>query len=103
MSKQDQETILNLLDTLTAPELREVLARAQELDERYRQWEDPLAHQIEPQQKGTYIQERVSCGKPGCKSCSELGGHGPYWYWYYSENGKTRKKYIGKHRPLEKN
>ncbi len=39
----------------------------------------------------TYRLERVSCGK-NCKGCP----HGPYWYGYYREGGKTRSKYIGK-------
>jgi hypothetical protein len=39
----------------------------------------------------TYRLEKVSCGK-GCKGCP----HGPYWYGYWREGGKTRSKYIGK-------
>jgi hypothetical protein len=39
----------------------------------------------------TYRLERVSCGK-GCSGCP----HGPYWYGYWNEGGKTRSKYIGK-------
>jgi hypothetical protein len=39
----------------------------------------------------TYRLEKVSCGK-GCRGCP----HGPYWYGYWKEGGKTRSKYIGK-------
>ncbi len=39
----------------------------------------------------TFRLERVSCGKK-CKGCP----HGPYWYGYWREGGKTRSKYIGK-------
>jgi hypothetical protein len=39
----------------------------------------------------TYRLEWVSCGK-GCKGCP----HGPYWYGYWKEGGRTRSKYIGK-------
>lgn len=39
----------------------------------------------------TYRLERVSCGK-GCKGCP----HGPYWYGYWKEGGKTKSRYIGK-------
>jgi hypothetical protein len=39
----------------------------------------------------TYRLEKVSCGK-NCKGCP----HGPYWYAYWREGGKTRSKYIGK-------
>lgn len=39
----------------------------------------------------TYRLEWVLCGK-GCKGCP----HGPYWYCYWKEDGKTKSKYIGK-------
>jgi hypothetical protein len=39
----------------------------------------------------TYRLEKVSCGK-NCKGCP----HGPYWYGYWREGGKTHSKYIGK-------
>jgi len=39
----------------------------------------------------TYRLEKVSCGKK-CKGCP----HGPYWYGYWREGGKTHSKYIGK-------
>jgi hypothetical protein len=39
----------------------------------------------------TFRLEKVSCGK-NCKGCP----HGPYWYGYWREGGKTRSKYIGK-------
>jgi len=39
----------------------------------------------------TYRLVKVFCGK-GCKGCP----HGPYWYGYWKEGGKTRSKYIGK-------
>ncbi len=39
----------------------------------------------------TYRQEWVRCGKE-CKKCP----HGPYWYCYWKEDGKTKTRYIGK-------
>ncbi len=39
----------------------------------------------------TYRQERVYCGKE-CKGCP----HGPYWYAYWKEDGRTHTRYIGK-------
>jgi hypothetical protein len=45
----------------------------------------------------TYRQEKVRCGKDGCNSCP----HGPYWYAYWKEDGRTRKRYIGRHLPGE--
>lgn len=45
--------------------------------------------------------ELVNCGKGACKSCG--GGrrpsHGPYWYAYWKEKGRTRTRYIGKELP----
>ena len=42
--------------------------------------------------KVSYRQEEVTCGKPGCTRCP----HGPYWYAYWREGGRTRSRYIGK-------
>lgn len=41
-------------------------------------------------------QEFVKCGKPGCKKCASGPGHGPYWYEYWREGEKIRKRYLGK-------
>lgn len=46
----------------------------------------------------TYRLELVSCGKERCK-CVEGKLHGPYWYTYWSEGGKTRSQYVGKRLP----
>jgi hypothetical protein len=43
----------------------------------------------------SYRQEHVRCGKDGCRTCP----HGPYWYAYWKEQGRTRKRYIGRHLP----
>jgi len=43
----------------------------------------------------TYRQERIRCGKQGCK-CEEGAGHGPYTYKYWREEGKLRKEYVGR-------
>ena len=43
----------------------------------------------------SYRQEHVRCGKPTCSRCP----HGPYWYAYWKEDGRTRKRYIGRHLP----
>lgn len=36
--------------------------------------------------------QEVRCGKDGCTKCP----HGPYWYAYWTENGKRRSRYIGR-------
>src|SRR5947209_7447458 len=46
----------------------------------------------------TYRSEMVSCGKKRCK-CVEGKVHGPYWYAYWTEGGKTKSQYVGKRLP----
>jgi len=54
--------------------------------------------QSHPTAHKTYRLERVRCGKDICK-CADGNLHGPYWYAYWSEKGKTRSQYIGKRLP----
>ncbi len=44
-----------------------------------------------------YRQQHVRCGRASCSSCP----HGPYWYAFWREDGRTRKRYIGRHLPGE--
>jgi hypothetical protein len=37
-------------------------------------------------------QQTVRCGKSGCTRCP----HGPYWYAYWTENGRRRSRYVGR-------
>jgi hypothetical protein len=37
-------------------------------------------------------QQAVRCGKPGCNTCP----HGPYWYAYWTEEGRRRSRYVGR-------
>jgi hypothetical protein len=46
----------------------------------------------------TYRLESVRCGKQKCR-CASGELHGPYWYAYWSEGGKTRSMYLGKKKP----
>lgn len=48
----------------------------------------------------TYRRELVRCGKESCQ-CRNGKLHGPYWYAYWAENGKTKSQYIGKYLPQE--
>ena len=34
----------------------------------------------------------VRCGKTSCTTCP----HGPYWYAFWSEDGRRRSKYVGR-------
>ena len=49
--------------------------------------------------KVTYRQQYTRCGKQRCRKCQEGSGHGPYWYAYWSEKGRTVSKYIGSRLP----
>lgn len=46
----------------------------------------------------TYRLEGVRCGNKNCK-CAAGQLHGPYWYAYWSEGGKTKSQYVGKKLP----
>ena len=43
----------------------------------------------------TFRYETVRCGKENCSRCP----HGPYWYAYWKEGGRTRSRYIGRALP----
>lgn len=49
----------------------------------------------------TYRKVGVRCGKEGCK-CAEGELHGPYWYAWWSERGRTKSRYVGKELPPSK-
>src|SRR5215831_11484049 len=49
--------------------------------------------------KITYRQQFTRCGKQRCHTCRQGAGHGPYWYAYWSANGRTISKYLGKDAP----
>ena len=74
----------------TADELRALarwlITRADEID--------ALNDQPRPR-RITYRQDYRTCGKPRCK-CASGDLHGPYWVATWTEDGKTRKKHIGK-------
>ncbi len=36
--------------------------------------------------------QMVRCGKVGCTKCP----HGPYWYAYWTEEGRRRSRYVGR-------
>jgi hypothetical protein len=47
----------------------------------------------------SYRHEYVRCGKVACTRCSTGAGHGPYWYAYWRQDGRLRKRYLGKALP----
>ena len=59
--------------------------------------------EVEPARGGgSYVLQKVRCGKPTCR-CARAGGelHGPYWYLYWKKDGKTKSRYVGKERPIQ--
>lgn len=86
MGERELVAILAVLDRLTAAEL-ERLAVALRYEQRERAGG-----------RVSYRQEFVKCGRKGCKCASgvEADMHGPYWYAYTFENGKLKKRYVGK-------
>lgn len=44
----------------------------------------------------SYQQQHIRCGR-SCGSCP----HGPYWYAYWKEDGRSRSQYIGRHLPAD--
>ena len=49
-----------------------------------------VAHGDEP--KVSLRKQMVRCGKSGCTKCP----HGPYWYAYWTEDGRRRSRYVGR-------
>lgn len=84
----------------TARELRDL---ARWCDDQAAQNDEPVARPgrqvVEVHRRGTLLLqlERKRCGKPACRCMQPAGeGHGPYWYAYWRERGKTRSTYLGK-------
>ena len=91
---QEQRTRIDL-----AIEQLEAQIEAQEQAEK----KGALVLEFEPARDGgSYVLQRVKCGKPSCH-CAKPGGelHGPYWYLYWKMDGKTKSKYVEKNRPAE--
>lgn len=50
----------------------------------------------------TYHQQYRRCGKAACSRCATGGpGHGPYWYAFWSERGRSHSRYLGKQLPAD--
>lgn len=61
-------------------------------------WQPPGAETAQAMRhigRSCFLLQGVKCGKPGCK-CSHGKLHGPYWYEFWREDGKVRKRYHGK-------
>ena len=61
--------------------------------------ENPPTEQL-PEGSISLQHQYVRCGKERCSKCAPGGqGHGPYWYAYWRDGQKVRKRYIGKNLP----
>jgi hypothetical protein len=94
----DADTVIVELAALTIVDLQRVHAAAGALLDHYAETAQP-DYGRPAEARETYRQEYTRCGRPHCKHCVKGPGHGPYWYAYRRENGKLRKRYVGKERP----
>ena len=78
--------------------------RLQELEEQGEEIPVKSGRQVvEEVKEATRTQRReyVRCGKPNCK-CAEGELHGPYWYEYWKEDGRSKSIYLGKKKKRKK-
>ncbi len=89
---------LDELSDRQVQKLREIEERLRRAVQERRATLSPRAITAE-QQFGslTFRYETVRCGKSNCTRCP----HGPYWYVYWKENGRTRSRYIGRSLPAK--
>src|ERR671932_2680922 len=90
----DVDRVIQDLDTLSAADLRRLRKAIEDLYGHYESWTEE-----KPAPERKYRLEWVLCGKPNCKKCAGGPGHGPYYYAYWVENGKTQKRYLCKELP----
>lgn len=50
------------------------------------------AHGPGGEPKVSLRRQMVRCGKQGCTKCP----HGPYWYAYWTEDGRRKSRYLGR-------
>jgi hypothetical protein len=77
--------LIDSVRALDEPELRRLVILAQDLLARRGAGRVPSGGKV------TFRLEDVRCGKATCTRCP----HGPYWYAYWREDGKLRKRYLG--------
>jgi hypothetical protein len=64
----------------------------------------PIAIETRNYEGKTYVRQKRRCGKLACPCMDgeiQEVGHGPYWYAYWNEAGKTQNKYVGKRPPWQ--
>jgi hypothetical protein len=60
-----------------------------------RRWLRPF-----PLLAGSLVKQYVVCGKPGCR-CQRGQKHGPLYYLYWKEQGRSRSLYVPRTRVTE--
>ncbi len=92
-----KEELIGELTEKQLEELREIDERLKEILEERRAGGNPAAPVRMDKQFGslTLRYETVRCGKENCSRCP----HGPYWYAYWKEGGRTHSRYIGRTLP----
>lgn len=89
----------NPIDKLSERELQKLRAIEARLKRVIQERRSTLPHRAvtAEQQIGsiTFRYETVRCGKANCTRCP----HGPYWYAYWKEAGRTRSRYVGRALP----
>jgi len=53
-----------------------------------------------PALAGSLVEQYVDCGKPGCR-CQRGQKHGPLYYLYWKEQGRSRSLYVPRARVAE--
>jgi hypothetical protein len=53
-----------------------------------------------PMMAGSLVEQYVSCGKPGCR-CTRGQKHGPLYYLYWKEQGRSRSLYVPREKVSE--
>jgi hypothetical protein len=77
-------------------QLREIDERLRRVvQERRASLPRPAVHAEQQFGSITFRYETVRCGKKNCTRCP----HGPYWYAYWKEGGRTRSRYVGRSLP----
>jgi hypothetical protein len=84
---------LTQLSEKQVQQLREIDERLHRVvQERRASIPHPAVHAEQSFGSITFRYETVRCGKANCTRCP----HGPYWYAYWKEGGRTLSRYVGR-------
>lgn len=86
LTRDDLRALRVWIDEQISPAVEE-----KKIDERVRRLAAKLSEESE-----TVVCRFVKCGKATCWCKKAQTGHGPYWYAYRSEGGRTRSRYVGR-------